>query len=733
MSCPGNRCIFAIFLVGTLCVAGKAGGQQDEKADRVLRNFAKIEANHAKVKQELGRLVRVKLQVRPSLVLLGEEVSLQIDARADTKPNPRFELIENCCNVVPKSTTAALDWQEGPAKGTFSAAWKWKPRRCGNYLLRWKCDIGGDIPEFSRPVGVIDNSYAVAILNSTSHIKPRPEPDFHELHLPFSYWWEPSLCADYASAESFAIMSRYPRQFGDDPSLLVFTAGEYSPGDKTMFYDESESLRETVLKCYVKLGEMCEMPQKVSSLLTYGIGNGPAKTARRLGYDQIGALCANQNWRDGDAKINHWGMPARPYFMAEDDFRKAGARRPQTVIGIQQCGRHTIGCRDYNCVYSLEPATTFWLDRHAGAWTRVRTVNERTCSRELDWLPCYTQSAGLTDTPFFFCVGFEMNGVVPDCAPANRLYMEYLARQSRNTKLVFASASAVVDFFKQHYDHTPESVLYQVDPYVGITQGGKPACCPDTMEIENDRFMAVMLKGQTLPNIQYDYTKPWNYPDWGNEGIPRAASGYPIPNTPDRFRVTPLMLDTRPFKATVTTSSTADETTLEITIDAAVAQPALALGVWDIPREYSKDASRWKLSGAQRFIPVRAPYTGNLCGILVAGIQEGKNIIRLAVSGPRRPPKCIDLDLGGNLRAKVFQRDTTATAYLYNVGTKAELLTLVLPEGFSARRIPCETDEPVTIRKKVAIPIEPNKCQRLFDVTYDQLMTFCPGAKPASQ
>ena len=291
-------------------------------------------------------------------------------------------------------------------------------------------------------------------------------------------------------------------------------------------------------------------------------------------------------------------MPARPYFIAEDDFRKSGSGGSKAVTGIQQCGRHTIGCRDYNCIYSLEPATTFWLDRHAGAWTRVRTVNEMTCSRELDWLPCYTQSAGQTDTPFFFCVGFEMNGVSPDCAPANRLYMEYLAKQSQHTKLVFASSGAVVDFFKQHYNRTPESVLYQVDPYVGITQGGKPACCPDTMEIENDRFMAVFLKGQTLPNIQYDYTTQWNYPDWGNEGIPRTKSGYPISNTPDRFRVTPRMLDTRAFKVTTKTIDTADETTIDIKVDATVAQQSLAPSVWDIPREYAKDAGRWKLSGA---------------------------------------------------------------------------------------------------------------------------------------
>ena len=196
---------------------------------------------------------------------------------------------------------------------------------------------------------------------------------------------------------------------------------------------------------------------------------------------------AHQNWQDGDAKINHWGMPARPYFIAEDDFRKSGSG------GSQGDGRHSAmwaahdRVQGYNCIYALEPATTFWIDRHAGAWTRVRTVNDMTCSREMDWLPCYTQSGGQTDAPFFFSVGFEMNGVAPDVAPANRLYMEYLARRSQNTKLVFATPSAVVDFFKRHYDRTPESVFIRLILMSALRRAGNQPVVRDTMEIENDR------------------------------------------------------------------------------------------------------------------------------------------------------------------------------------------------------------------------------------------------------
>ena len=148
----------------------------------MLRSFATIVADHANVQAELDRLIRVKFDVHPRLLLLGEEVALHLEARADATPNPRLEICEDCCRAGPNVRACTLDWHEGPAKGVFTAEWKWKPQRCGNYLLRWNCDIGGDVSTFSRNVGVVDNTYAVAILNSTSHIKPRPELDFHELH-----------------------------------------------------------------------------------------------------------------------------------------------------------------------------------------------------------------------------------------------------------------------------------------------------------------------------------------------------------------------------------------------------------------------------------------------------------------------------------------------------------------------------------------------------------------------
>lgn len=218
-----------------------------------------------------------------------------------------------------------LDWVKQEGNDAFQAAWNWTPARCGNYLLHWRCDIGGDVPEFWRNVSVVDKGWAVLILNSTSHIQPRPEPDFHELHLPFSYWAEILLYGQMSYAENFLAFSRGARQYGDDPGMLIFMGSEYLKDDKTVFYDEPESVQRGVLQCYQELWPMLGFPKPLNSLYTYGMGNVPVRVSRELSLNLLGALCADQNWGDGPFKINHWGMPARPYFVSNSRVRAARA------------------------------------------------------------------------------------------------------------------------------------------------------------------------------------------------------------------------------------------------------------------------------------------------------------------------------------------------------------------------------------------------------------------------
>ena len=476
---------------------------------------------------------------------------------------------------------------------------------------------------------------------------------------------------------------------------------------------------------------MFGLPRPVLSMLTYGMGNVPARLARAAGYDQLGCLCADQNWQDGPSKINHWGMPARPYFVSREDFRKPGDGGRDAVVGVQQCERQTMECRDYNCVYAFEAGMAYALDRYTGS-ERPRVVNDLILSREMDFLRCFIESAGQTDAPLFFSCGIEFNGVWPEMAPINRHFMEYLVRRGNDARIAYTTASAVVDFYRRHYSETPESLLYLHDAFVGMTNSGKPANYPDTLEIENHLFRAVFLKGRTLPHVYYDYARPWDYPDWGNEDIARGPSGYIVPNTPDRFRVTPKLLDTRAFKVASRVKEEPGRTVVKIELEAAAPQKDLALAVWDLPREYSRDARRFRLAGAKRFVPVRAPYTHNLCVIIIADIKQGKNTISLAVSTPRRAVGSLDLQLTDGVRAKVVERDGRATAYIYATGKDAEELRIEPPRaGFEI--IPYDSDVPVPVSEPASITVKPGQCQRLLGPSYDEVVKCFPSARPVGQ
>ncbi|MCA9419262.1 MAG: hypothetical protein KC917_23525, partial [Candidatus Omnitrophica bacterium] len=201
--------------------------------------FSQVQQDYQRFQEEIVNLIRVDFDLDSALLLPEEEVELRITARTETSPNPKLELIEDCYSENPRTTSFDLEWNR-TSEGEFVANWKWTPTGTGNYLLHWVCDIGGDIPDFYRNFSVIDQSFAVVILNSTSHRQPRPEPDFHELHLPFSYWAESMLFTPRGSAQQFANFSMGARQYGDDPGLMIFKGGCYLKDDQTVFYDEPE-------------------------------------------------------------------------------------------------------------------------------------------------------------------------------------------------------------------------------------------------------------------------------------------------------------------------------------------------------------------------------------------------------------------------------------------------------------------------------------------------------------
>lgn len=688
--------VLAVFVCCVLSLVRGAFAEETEGAPlseeavigQVQTTAAEIRRLHGEMAVELARLMPVRMGVTPKLARLGEEVTIELEALADHVPASVLVVHEDYFRHPDDAPRKVhLAWEEdGTRHGltVFRASHVFTPG-LGNHLAHWTCDIGGDVPEYQRHFATINNRYAVCLLESTSHRPPNPQTDFHELRLPFDYWEQNCLVlpniVDNASPEAWAGISRAYRQYGDEPTPMLFT--DYYQRDRAKegrFAQYSEALQRTVLAAYRDTWPLLGFDGSMRCFAAYSQGNRAIASARAEGYATIAALCAGQNWQDGTFGINHSGMPDRPYFISTEDFRKAGDGGPDGLVGVPQCQRNTFLTHDYNCTYVLEPAWNEFMNQGGGR----KTIDHVHLSRQYDFFEAMLQNKHSHRAPYFFSMGFEFNGVSPEIAPSNRLMMEYIVRKAAETPLVFSTGPAVTDYFRRHYTETPETVCYQADFFGGLTQHGKPASYPDTLEFEGPGGKSLFQRPDLLPRYHYDYGPAWDYPDWGNEQLPRNERGYLRPDTYDRFAATPRIVDTRKFAVTRSDDEVDGGYRVTVRVSSKAAQAGMALALWDIPRAWCLGASWWSIEGDARFVPVRAPFTGNLNGILVANIAEGENEFAVTVTTPARALGSTTVRIGGAIEGRVFPRDDQVTAYLWPCGDVAVTLTVELPEGMTA-------------------------------------------------
>ena len=668
--------------------------------DVVNRNFDNFVAQYLTLKPQIGELITVRLTAQPALLAEGETIAIDISVLAKNEPNPSLEIYPRYLETkMAQKETLKLVWKKGALRGEkalYHAAIKYSPKAAGNYVIHWKCDSGGDVPEFWRYFAVIDNSYAVMSIQSTTHGNQGPEPVLHELHLPYNYWHMPILFREGWGAEQWAAESRKSRQYGDTPSLMIWVSnGLYvqpAPdfdakvsGWQVPFDRETPQVQKLVLRRYRKdVWPLLGLDGPIDNFHTYGIGNTSISAARSFGYKTIGSLCASQNWKDDTFQINHSGMPDRPYFIAKDDFRKSGDGGPNGLVGVQQCHRHPAICNDYACIYSFEPGVLVYPGK--AFISDLKDFDENYFSNTSDFFEAMLQNRLSQKTPYFFTAGVEFGGSTPGTAEANEYFLRLAARKAAELPLAFATGDAISEYYRRHFTKTPETTCYLPDIFCGTQINGKPPLYPDILEIENGQLKALLRRPELLPYNQYDYTTAWKFPDWGNEGIPRKPHGYLVPDTDDRFRLTPTMIDTRLFQAARQDEEKQAATVVTLTLQAQAARKNLALAVWDIPREWNAGQEWYETSANCRFVPVRAPFTGNLNGVLVADVKPGANTFTLTVKTPRRTPGRTDVALnGGGIKGQVFSRDGQSTAYLFAADKTSQTLRLAVPDGRAVR------------------------------------------------
>jgi hypothetical protein len=609
--------------------------------------------------------------------------------------------------------------------------------------VSWTCDIGGDIPQFYRSFAVAGPGTLVAAIHICNGALPT---GIATNHLPHDRWQHHTgstlakfMAGQNISAQtllSWADASKLYRQEGIEP---VFCIGNYTGlclndlPTSMMFNAEPEDVQQAVMAAVLEIGEVLGFSRDRASIQGYEVGASTVRAARKAGVSAFAALCAYQNWADGAWLINHSARPLQPYFASDEDFRKPAPRSKNAVVMINQLNKHALTFMEHQ----LGAFDTCLLDDaatgpFAGGRAGRLEVDEIYLSRMLDAVEAELQVQASRKAPWFLDFGiqdFKTPARPVETTRANVVLFDYLLRRVRDgANIVFCGQRGQMDYY-QRYKEIPETVDYESNwqcgskAYGSVKFGGMLVDYPDAMEIENARYTAWFKKSEgMLPAYHWDYTRPWNYPDWGNTQLPRYAGSRNLRyDTDDRYAVTPLSTDTRQLKVSQNVSENAGGWEIVVTLKTPAAIKALPLALWDIPREWKAGEGWWTVQGANRFVPVRAPFTGNLNGILEVNAQPGSNEYHLIVRTPRRAPASQDILLE-TVHAKVFTRDGQSMAYIWPTHPWETSFELTVPAGYSVQYYAAPKGDRVDLAPgKHQLKIERESWSRIVGLDYQVL------------
>jgi hypothetical protein len=295
--------------------------------------------------------------------------------------------------------------------------------------------------------------------------------------------------------------------------------------------------------------------------------------------------------------------------------------------------------------------------------------------------------------PYFAIGGLEFGDLRPNWRKSwadegNRYFTEYwVERAKADDPVVFVTGNAIASYLRRHFEKSPRHLMYNHDYLVGTTQRRGPLEIPDNIDLEQKEFRAILARPEILPVLHYDFQKPWDYPDFGNENVirpwwVRSKAG---PLLRWKHELTPTPEDWRGVP--VSRSDEAGKThRVILTVESPRAAKCVPLAIWDIPRQWQPGTDWLKAEDAREFIPVVAPQTDNLNGVLVVDLKEGKNTFTVEITTPARELQTMDTSFADRVRAKTWARgthDDRPVTYLWPQNPWGAKVEVTVPDGKS--------------------------------------------------
>ncbi len=439
-------------------------------------------------------LVTVALDISPGrLIKLGEPLSFQSNGTG------QLRICRGLAKNFAELTTVVL---------TPDEAWTFTPTEPGMYLA--ELEIDGQW--FRRPFAVVDKGWSVCTITVGAFTAQDFASTIHMAGINADYYVGPEK---NKGSKDFTLYDprwlRYEREFGDSilPHVMANHFGEMDPSLAFEDANWDAMPMEEILKRLEFLQDWWEDQghAPLTRIASYTPCNRFVEALKKRGIRVLHSVVPEQNWSDGEWAINHWGMPTCPFWVAPDDFRKAGTRTKGGVLAITM-----------NHYHVLIPHLTMWGDfvlspSHFTRWLRAAdSGSESTRYRQFlkDTLRSWTS---LSNDPFFFVAGFEFGRTfgTANMTEYNQRGLEALIEQSKTESLVFATSDDVVAYFDRHQPGHPETAFRQRDYWVGVTVNNKPGQAGDSVVLERRHYKAVIRENEHLPYFHYDYLERWSY------------------------------------------------------------------------------------------------------------------------------------------------------------------------------------------------------------------------------
>jgi hypothetical protein len=628
------------------------------------------------------------LAVQPGLVNCGEPVTLTFRVRGPI-PNPCIARLEpDFLSATPPSPEpVVLHWQPD-GRGGQTARVELKPRRAGNWRVAWQAGQ----ERLSRVLAVVEPGYTVCRMLITSHKgpwKPGHEPEaynvIHDYGLTADFWdgaeWvSPFSRTPEGLVTHFGVLARMAHGWGDHVFPLC-NANWLIPGcPDTNLWRLDDSLQREGIRQVADLWEALGLGP-LDILGSYTFGHSTPRIARELGVKMLDSLVQWQNWRDGGDDnawlINQWGAPTVPYYVADDDFRKVAPGR--SIVAFTQATTSSVRMYYINTLEG-QPQLSF-LRRRSGDMGETANVHRFQAAVDL-WLA----EAVHQREPLFVSVGLENFVDSPDWNEANKLGVHYLREQARRHKLAFTSAADIADYFHRHYASQPENWLVWPDVYAGLSAGYKPRQVADRIELSNSRFHSLHEAPAALPRCLWDFTRPWSEPVWDDQAAIRKKFGLVNPQLLSAENCVPRMVSLEGVRADVQLQAQAGGVRIVVRLDAPRPIASLPVAVWRVPLD-PVGLKATAATPAARCIPMVDGSTGNAHAVVVCdGVPRGVSTWTVELQGRARKPLCPDVEIGGQVRGRMFLRHGVPCVYLWlaEPGTPSGLLKIQLPAGRKA-------------------------------------------------